>query len=446
VNTATQSPTHTYFVSVLPTANTIDIRAMENSSLETVWDSLYLPPNLHWIEIISFIVDPGAVTDKLYLMGSAFNADINKDVVVVKRIDFNRTTGSYAEYEEIAFTFMSKNTYPTDMKISAGHNLYIWGHYDKNIAGTTHDLFLTKVAPTGDIVFSKTYASYNGQDDIATELVFDSAGNLFGLSQSTDNVAPFSQHIAAFRINPNNGKRLWIKRIGTGSDGSELAYCAAGSSLGNGLAFGGNVPDGTGGRNAKIWRLDAGGNTIWNKTVSFGPLGTLEACRGIGFSPFNGDVYFTGVTGPHYFIARMSADVNVYNWSPQTVDITGDANNGPMQVSFNFENIFVIGGTADQGGISDGVIVHFSEIEARTTPALSEELHIYPNPTQQMIHVPTDGTEGQIFVYDATGRCVRTVSIVSVNTQIDLQDLLPGTYFISIYQNGNMQHSSCVKM
>lgn len=446
VNVTTQSPTHTYFASLQASSNKLNYTALENETQSVWYDSLYFPEINSWIEIISFAVRPGEIVDELYIAGRAFNNVLNKNVAIIKRLDYNKSTQSISEYEEIASLFSSKNTYPTDMRISPSGSIFIWGYYDKNPAGTSHDLFLTKMSNTGDVIFSKSFSSYTGQDDIATNLVTDDAGYLYGLSQSNDNIAPYSQHIAAFRINPNNGKSVWVKRFGVDSEGSEVAYCADGNNAGTGLAFGGNVSDGAGGRNAKVWRLDQNGNTIWNKTISFGPTGTTEACRGVAFSPYSGDVYITGITGPHYFIACMASTVNTYIWAPETRNITGDAINAPMQIGFNDSAVFTIGGNCDNGGSTEGAILYYNEVPEKIEATEPDAIKLFPNPTSDIVHIQTNEKVGTIFVFDVYGNCVQTVQINAEVTQINLHDVPSGTYYFKIETNGTLQQLKCVKL
>lgn len=446
VSVNTQSLSHTYFVSLQATSNMLTYSALENATHLFDGDSLWLPATNSWLETIEFAVIPGETVDQLYITGMAFNHVLNKNVCVVKRLDYDKSIQSFAEYEEIAFIFSSKNTYPTDMLISPSGHIFIWGYYDKNPAGTTHDLFLTKMSTGGDIIFSKSFASYSGQDDIASHLVIDNSGYVYGLSQSTDNVAPFSQHIAAFRINPNNGKSVWVKRFGVGSEGSEVAYCADGNNAGTGLAFGGNVSDGAGGRNAKVWRLDQNGNAIWNKTISFGPTGTTEACRGVAFSPYSGDVYITGISGPHYFIACMASTVNTYIWAPETRNITGDAIDAPMQIGFNDSAVFTIGGNCDNGGSTEGAILHYNEIPEKIGATEPSAIKLFPNPTSDIVHIQTNEKVGTVFVFDVYGNCVQTVQINAEVTQINLHDVPSGTYYFKIETNGTLEQLKCVKL
>ena len=65
----------------------------------------------------------------------------------------------------------------------------------------------------------------------------------------------------------------------------------------------------------------------------------------------------------------------------------------------------------------------------------------YPNPTTDYIFVKRNSSEeGEIRLYDLMGRNVKTVKTSNVQTSIDVQDLIPGYYTLTINEN-NQQTS-----
>ena len=65
----------------------------------------------------------------------------------------------------------------------------------------------------------------------------------------------------------------------------------------------------------------------------------------------------------------------------------------------------------------------------------------YPNPTTDYIFVKRNSSEeGEIRLYDLMGRNVKTVKTSNVQTSIDVQDLIPGYYTLTISEN-NQQTS-----
>ena len=65
----------------------------------------------------------------------------------------------------------------------------------------------------------------------------------------------------------------------------------------------------------------------------------------------------------------------------------------------------------------------------------------YPNPTTDYIFVKRNSSEeGEIRLYDLMGRNVKTVRTSNVQTSIDVQDLIPGYYTLTISEN-NQQTS-----
>lgn len=63
--------------------------------------------------------------------------------------------------------------------------------------------------------------------------------------------------------------------------------------------------------------------------------------------------------------------------------------------------------------------------------ANSSAIRIFPNPAQSCLQVNVDCTEGQVMIYDVSGRILRTESIVSPMI-ISVDDLTPGVYFLQI--------------
>jgi hypothetical protein len=219
----------TYFLSTDLISHTSTIRAMDNTTNNFVYHTITWESSYSWVEVFEFEVAVIGNIHKLTCLVDVFDESINRNKVVVKKIDYNILTNAYAEYEEIAFTFSGKNTYGRSMYINSSSNIFVWGDYDKNPTGTNKDMFLARISPEGSLIFNKSYASYNGRNDNAFDLITDDDGNLYGLSSSEDNVSPFSKHIAVLKLNKNNGKAIFLKRIGEGAAGSEAIYSASGN-------------------------------------------------------------------------------------------------------------------------------------------------------------------------------------------------------------------------
>jgi len=70
---------------------------------------------------------------------------------------------------------------------------------------------------------------------------------------------------------------------------------------------------------------------------------------------------------------------------------------------------------------------------------LASSIKVYPNPTNDVITVQTNGLEGSIEVVDALGRFISSSAIESKNTVLDLSKNNKGVYLLRVIQNNEAQ-------
>ena len=58
------------------------------------------------------------------------------------------------------------------------------------------------------------------------------------------------------------------------------------------------------------------------------------------------------------------------------------------------------------------------------------DIQVFPNPTTDFVTIEVEGLQ-QVDVFDATGRTIKSVSVIGNALQLDLTGLRPGVYFIS---------------
>ena len=437
----------TYFLSTDLVTHTSTIRVMDNATNNFLYHTITWESFYSWIECHEFDVAVIGSVHKLTFLVDVFDASINRNKAVVKVIDFNILTNSFTEIEEIAYVFSGKNTYAKAMHVNSASNIFIWGNYDKNPAGTNKDMFLARFSPEGDLVFSKSYASYNGRNDNAFDLVADNDGNLFGLSASEDNVAPYSQHIAVLKLNTNNGKAIFIKRIGEGAAGSEAIYSASGNTQGNGLVFAGSASDGASGRNGKIWRLNSSGTTMWSKTINETPPGTVEECRAVTFHPESGMIYTSNPAGGliRMYCLNTTDGSNIY--APFIYDGPGTTQNLSMDIKFNGLADVIISSVAQVGLNSEFQLVKITEMELRQENVQTKvEISCYPNPATDYLLINGIEEDCLIQIVNNAGQLMLETSINVGNNKIDVQTLPSGQYYVICLTNTGLHQSDFIKI
>lgn len=105
----------------------------------------------------------------------------------------------------------------------------------------------------------------------------------------------------------------------------------------------------------------------------------------------------------------------------------GLGNQGYYKLKDHLGNIFVQGGqfgsSAEHTFFVDGLFASIDE-------EVQDDLAIYPNPTNGIVHIPSLNPVRSINVFDALGKCVGTYS--GNITSIDLSDLNTGLYQIMV--------------
>lgn len=441
VNVVINNGERTYFFSSNEGTNQTNIRIMENTSLSFVfhnidWTSLYSDPTVVAAEITEY-----ATYDRLTILIKVFNNTTNKWQTVLHTYDYSWEIEEISWVETIWLAIASKNTYPVEIILAPSGKRYIWGYYDKNVAGSNHDLFLNCYSIEGSLIFSKTFASFASKDDIAFDLVSDASGNLYGISSSEDDVAPYSKHIAVQKLNPNNGKRLWIKRIGYGTAGSEAIYSASGNTLGDGIAFGGSSADGGGGRNGKIWRLNSGGTTLWVKTINLEGTGSMEECRTVAFHPENGNVYSCNISQGILAIYCQNASTGANIWSP--VIYEGDGSNlwEATQMEFSsFHDIIISSAWGDDLDPISFRIIKFSEMEVRSESELSKPtLMCFPNPADDYLQITGISEDCLLQIFNLSGQLVMEQYANAGMQTIQVETLPEGNYTMVLIGNSGKQ-------
>ena len=375
----------------------------------------------------------------VFSLYKAKNTSTGKWTSLLLKQTFNTITNEFSEGQFIEITIPGKDTYPGQMLTYELKNVMITSFMD--IDGGNTEILMSRVDENGEIVYKKTISGYPGKDDLPIDLVKDNLNNVFCIAQSEDNVG-VNNHIAVIKINPNTGKAVWTKRVGEGTPGSETVVCASGNTLGGGLAFAGNVTDGAAGRNAKIWRMNAAGNVLWNKTINNAAPGNFESCSDILFDESNGDVYAFGTTANNIFITRYQSTTGSSIYM-KLDGIDGEGLKGETSFGDVVCSILSNDGTSNYLTISK-----YSEINLRLpeTVDATNNINCFPNPASGLLSITglTENTEIQIM--NSTGQVVFTQNVSNNNTDINIEQLPVGFYTVLINNHGQFESRGFVKM
>lgn len=193
----------------------------------------------------------------------------------------------------------------------------------------------------------------------------------------------------------------------------------------NGLAYGG-------GAGRPLYRTTDGGST-WSPVAPTGPrrLNMLRAAPGAA-----GTYYSFGKTSLAGDQAGSAVSYdNGQTWqtleATSLVDMAAVGPGGEVWAAYaSYPNPSQ---TASDFTASTNMILHLTGTAlAAAPPAAGQASLVYPNPTTGPVQLPAAGTYRQVAVYDATGRCCRTVALAPTETTLDLSSLETGLYMLRL--------------
>jgi len=243
-------------------------------------------------------------------------------------------------------------TYP--ISVDGGGNVVVTGVFGGGItlgggklaSAGGRDFFLAKVAPNGDLVWSKRYGDADNQQSSA--LAIDSASNIFiagtffgelDFGNGPLQNPPGKGSCFLAKLDPD-GNPIWSKgySIPYGAGSVAITLDGAGNATLVGV-FNVTIDFGTGPLNSAgssdifVAKFDSGGNTMWSKR--FGGANADEARSIVGDSTGNvlltgasagaldfGNGPLSGANTPAYYVAKLDGDGNGV-WSKSFGDAGG---------------------------------------------------------------------------------------------------------------------------
>ncbi|MGH1337158.1 MAG: T9SS type A sorting domain-containing protein [Aureispira sp.] len=310
------------------------------------------------------------------------------------------------------------------IKVDASGNLHTTGYFlgtldldpgagtqNFTAAGASADTYIQKLDNNGDLIWAKQLKG-SGSYNRPAKLSLDASGNIYttgvfaGVMDADPSTAVFNlipqgtQDVFIHKLNAN-GDFIWAKHLegNTIVDAKSIDVDAQGNVYTVGyfrdsidLDPNSTVPMATNGRNdVFIQQLDSMGNFVWGYTMG---STNFDYGEDIHVST-NGDIHVTG-----YF-----RDTIMVHLASGMTTLASQGNN----------DFFVL---KLKSGITTNV----------TTIAPLNSLLLFPNPTQQQLHIEGLEETFQGRVLDATGRVVRTFN----STTISVEDLATGIYYLQL--------------
>lgn len=326
--------------------------------------------------------------------------------------------------------------------IIGGNSLSNDGDISENHGG--HDIWSVKLTTTGSIQWKKCFGGTGNENLGSIQQTTDGGYIIAGDSASNDGDVTFNHGGSDFwivKLN-NAGTIQWQESFGGSAydtvssmvHTTDGGYAIVGSSGSND----GDVTVNNGSSDAWIIKLNNQGIIQWQKSL------------GSTVSDYGNEVRQTADGG--YIIAGISID-NINEGNPDSW-VTKVSNSGIIQYErtygtyLGYDYLLSIELTADGGyifaGISendknnysiDGWIVKGGGTILSTDESTLENLFsIYPNPTDNEIHVNTmENMLGLPYtIYDQLGKSVITGKLNEHNSTIKTENLSKGVYFLSI--------------
>ena len=118
-------------------------------------------------------------------------------------------------------------------------------------------------------------------------------------------------------------------------------------------------------------------------------------------------------------------------------------NGGESVVLYDSDNNVIFNSSGDYGS---GAAVPFqTEFILDAGDAFLSQLSIYPNPTNGRVQI-LNAQNTNLTIYDVLGKVLMSRTLNNANESLDLSQLLSGTYFVALDQNGQRRVEKVIKL
>ncbi len=349
----------------------------------------------------------------------------------------------------------------TSIDIAADGSIYCLGHSassdrDFPVNKGNFDIWVMKLTSTGELIWKKPFAGSAEDRGYQIRATDDGGCVLAGKTSSTDgdmtdNTTGSTDGFVA-KLSAN-GDVDWKKVHGTGAAESFNAVTPLrnGGYLVVGITQGAGDPNG----DYDILRLDAAGNSIWEKF--YGGSGRDEATAVL--EVFGGGYQVMGTSTS--IIDSIPTHRGLADWLVYRIDTNG--NNGSdlfsrwfggtgedksgSNILFAFPGYISVGTTNSQDSDVTGYhangdvwVVKYGGGVGDVEENALQQISVYPNPAHNYIAISVVGLPDtyKFTIVNTKGEEVGKYVLKDTSEQYNIQDLPAGMYVLTLYQNGHI--------
>ncbi len=137
----------------------------------------------------------------------------------------------------------------------------------------------------------------------------------------------------------------------------------------------------------------------------------------------------------HFTRFETEADhdyLRIYTRNNQTVpvaELSGDL--GEMTYTYNTDGL-LLKFSSDEANVFDGYELDYDADLTNTDDDFAEAVNIRPNPARDILNIESDGFMNSVSCFDLSGRCIMTSHPDTNQTNLKLNDLPNGIYYLKI--------------
>jgi len=280
-----------------------------------------LSGNQVWTAFYNYVGEDRATQVKLDGAGNIYVTG-QSDMDPTTGVNFNIVTVKYnsSGTQQWAKNFGSGSNgddNPNAMVVDNAGNVFVAGQTGTALA---NDYAVLSYNPSGTMQWSKTFNGASNGDDAANGIAIDNTGNVIATGSSED---PTPQTQGATLKYNSSGAVQWTKFYNAVGDNSDNSHAIAADDSGNVYVAGYAVNYGAD-RNYAVLKINASGNTVWEREINGTSTGSSDEAQGIALDAIGG-VYVTGyihnscqasdITTAKYTTQGDTAWVQRYNYA-----------------------------------------------------------------------------------------------------------------------------------
>jgi hypothetical protein len=310
--------------------------------------------------------------------------------------------------------------------IVAGHTF--------SIGSGQSDVYLIKTNINGDMVWYRTFGGANDDKGRAVQQTSDGGYIITGLTESLDP----SRDVYLIKTD-TNGDTLWTRNYG--GQLNDMAFSVKQTPDSGYIIAGWTYSFGAGDADVYLIRIDSLGDTIWTTAVG-------GQFNDVGFSvrqTFDSKFIVVGWTNSFgsgardVYLARVNESGSTL-WTKTFGGINNDVGNSFIQA---LDGGFAIVGYTYSFGVGNSdvwLIKTEPDIGIGEQPAIPPKkkeirLTYHPNPFTTVTSIQLIGasknTKSNLTIFDSSGRLVKSIKLATSTYQLGA-DLVPGIYFLKL--------------